>query len=519
MSTVAAVLTRKPPPSMNIERREIDALHSRRRCRRVRAIEVRLAGRDHREPLGDGADEPVDLEVGDADGAPDLRDDAPAQVDRIAGGLVVVADERERQRVAGERDVDLLCGLDLRRACRAPSLRRDDALCGRLRSAERGPPASAMTARTRASDIDATRFTRDLLRVTAGTASGRRRCADVYRAQVATCDAIVGATANYSVRRERPRVPWRWAGMLTRRTVSPGADSPMRRTFFFVVALAVRRRHRRDSGVRRIADARPHQGRPARSPSAIATAPRRSRSRSATAASAATASSSARGSPRRSRSSLRSPELKVEWLPVDAVDAPRRGRERQGRRRLRHHDDHAVAHARSSISACRSSSTAAACSCATESKLARHGRSQGQEDRRDRGHDDGAGVDARARPRSMRRPCSCRSRTAPRAWRCSRKARSTATQATGSCSRRCGSARRSRRASRSRQRFLVRALRARRCAATTPTSGSRSTARWSALYRSGDIDAIFQRWLGAPRQARPAAQRDVLPEHPAGVTR
>ena len=38
------------------------------------------------------------------------------------------------------------------------------------------------------------------------------------------------------------------------------------------------------------------------------------------------------------------------------------------------------------------------------------------------------------------------------------------------------------------------------------------------LYRSGEIDPIFQRWLGTLRQARAAAARDVLPQHAPGVT-
>jgi hypothetical protein len=53
------------------------------------------------------------LEVRLADGAPDLRNGALAYVDRVAGRLVVGADERKRKGVARERDIDCLGRLDL----------------------------------------------------------------------------------------------------------------------------------------------------------------------------------------------------------------------------------------------------------------------------------------------------------------------------------------------------------------------------------------------------------------------
>ena len=106
-------LTRKPPPSTKMRLEKSTLARRAMRLRRVGALEVGLARGDHLQALGHRADHPVHLEVGLADGAADLRDHALAHVDRVAGGLVVGADERERQRIARERDVDRLGGLDL----------------------------------------------------------------------------------------------------------------------------------------------------------------------------------------------------------------------------------------------------------------------------------------------------------------------------------------------------------------------------------------------------------------------
>ena len=96
------------------EVREVHVGQARLRLRGVGALEVRAARCHHLQALGDRTHQPVDLERGLADGAADLGDDLLAQVDRVAGGLVARADEREGQRVARERHVDGLGGLDLR---------------------------------------------------------------------------------------------------------------------------------------------------------------------------------------------------------------------------------------------------------------------------------------------------------------------------------------------------------------------------------------------------------------------
>ena len=93
------------------------------------------------------------------------------------------------------------------------------------------------------------------------------------------------------------------------------------------------RRRRRSTGSRR----------PARSPSAIATTRCRSRTRTAKAGSAATASSFALRVAGAIQKELGLSELKIEWLPVEASNRLDYVTERQGRRRLRHDDDHAVA--------------------------------------------------------------------------------------------------------------------------------------------------------------------------------
>ncbi len=103
---------------------EVDLLHPRLRRRRVGAVELGLAGGDHRDAVGGGADDPVHLEVGDARDAPEVRDHPLAQVDRVAGRRVPGGDVRERQRIPGKRDGDLLGRADLAqrvrglRACR-----------------------------------------------------------------------------------------------------------------------------------------------------------------------------------------------------------------------------------------------------------------------------------------------------------------------------------------------------------------------------------------------------------------
>ena len=131
-----------------------------------------------------------------------------------------------------------------------------------------------------------------------------------------------------------------------------------------------------------IAHARPHSRHAAPSRSATATAPRRSRSPSATARCAATRSSCARRSPPRSSSALKLPTLKIAWKPVDARRASTTSSAARGRR-VRHDDDHAVAHGAASTSACRSSSTAAARWCARDRKIAQARRSASR--RKDRG--------------------------------------------------------------------------------------------------------------------------------------
>ena len=93
--------------------RKIDRCKARLCLRGIGAFEVGLARGNHLDALGRAAHHPIDLEVGLADGAPDLGDDALAQVDRIAGGLIVRRDPRERERVAGKCNIDDLGGLDL----------------------------------------------------------------------------------------------------------------------------------------------------------------------------------------------------------------------------------------------------------------------------------------------------------------------------------------------------------------------------------------------------------------------
>ena len=80
----------------------------------VGAIHVGLAARHHLDALGRGADDPVDLEARLADRLADPGDHALTQIDRITGWLVALGDKRKRQRIARERDVDRLRGLDLR---------------------------------------------------------------------------------------------------------------------------------------------------------------------------------------------------------------------------------------------------------------------------------------------------------------------------------------------------------------------------------------------------------------------
>ena len=63
--------------------------------------------------LGDAAENPVRLEVGHAGGDREMRDDALAEIDRVAAELALVVDRGEGQRVARYGDVDLTRRLEL----------------------------------------------------------------------------------------------------------------------------------------------------------------------------------------------------------------------------------------------------------------------------------------------------------------------------------------------------------------------------------------------------------------------
>ena len=95
------------------QRGEVHGLHPSQRRRRVAALDVGLALRDHREALGRGADLPVDLEVGIADRAADRRR-SPSCTGRSSSrraGCSLPTNENG-MRVAREGDVDGLGGLD-----------------------------------------------------------------------------------------------------------------------------------------------------------------------------------------------------------------------------------------------------------------------------------------------------------------------------------------------------------------------------------------------------------------------
>jgi hypothetical protein len=86
---------------------------ARLRLRRIGALEFGAAGRDHLQAFGHRSGQPVHFEVRFAHGAADLRNDALAQLDRIAGGLVVGFIEGEGKRIRRIRHVDRLGCLDL----------------------------------------------------------------------------------------------------------------------------------------------------------------------------------------------------------------------------------------------------------------------------------------------------------------------------------------------------------------------------------------------------------------------
>ena len=136
-------------------------------------------------------------------------------------------------------------------------------------------------------------------------------------------------------------------------------------------------------------------------------------------------------------------ELKIEWLPVEAVEPPRLRDQRQGRRRLRDDDDHARADAEGRFQPCRSTSTAAACSVRARSKLARLTGAQGQAHCGDRGHHDHR-KELAPRPRHRGRARSARAGRDRRRGNgdAQQGHRWTATRRTASCSPTSSSARR-----------------------------------------------------------------------------
>ncbi len=241
------------------QRREIDVVHARLRGRRVGALEVGLARRHHGESFRDGADEPVHLEVGHAGRAPQLRDHALAQVDRIAGRLTLVVDEREGQRVAGERHVDLPGRFQLAErvagARRAGRLGGSGAFLGRRlgrgglgdgRAGEKGGGQRERGERGEQGFLHGVGFSRGV---------SRRGSADVGHA-----DAVPGAILPHGRGSARSR---RRLSRMLNWPVSRFAPFAMRRFTLFpaaLVALGVAGMGLAAGRRRGVADARPDQG-------------------------------------------------------------------------------------------------------------------------------------------------------------------------------------------------------------------------------------------------------------------
>ena len=308
------------------------------------------------EPLGDRARDPVDLEVRVADRTADRRDDALAQVDRVAGRLVVWAARRERQRVGREGDVDL---------ARRPDLaeRVGGGLGVPRRHGTRGRAAATR-------QVTAKRCVRCAQDGRAGCggleAAGRRE-------QRVDEDATLAAPRHHALRRppcdcppdsgslHSPSRAWPPRSPRSRDRTLDRIRATGTITFGYRDDAAPFSFQDRDGRVRGYsvelceqAAARDRQGRR-----------RVPRSRS----------SGCRSTRRQRLDAVASGEVDAECGTTTIT---------------------LVAHGRASTSACRSSSTAAACSCAPQSKLARLADLKGKRVAVIAGHDDRAGARAHA---------------------------------------------------------------------------------------------------------------------------